>query len=352
MGFLSQLLSTVSGNNNMKISEQLLFDKVIGFKSIVPGCGASTILQNVAIGLSEHTRYNICVLDTNFMYPIQYPLLATTELKGKEVDLLDFAGDVSKISRSTNYTNVYVVQLENRSIIDMLSGKDTEDNVVKLVASLKSYFDVILVDLSSELTNTAIHSAIKCNKIFLVSDTSFKSLYYVKKSLNNMVTLGIPLAKCNNVILNKDLPNVVLGADTALKEAGLNIIGTIPLSMDVAISCASGKKIYGAISKDTGISAFNVVVDNILKEIAENNPLNAKYFDTAKELARMEAEQAKKNKKEDNIVVEEDMGETEEVYDMEEIEASDVEELPEEVVKDTGMEEVHSVDLNKGGDAG
>lgn len=344
MGFLSQLLSGVSGNNNMKISEQLLFDKVIGFKSIVPGCGASTILQNVAIALSEHTRYNICVLDTNFMYPIQYPLLSTTELKEKEMDLLDFSGDVSKISRSTNYTNVYIVQLENRTIVDMLSGKDTEDNIVKLVASLKTYFDVILVDLSSELTNTSIHSAIKCNKIFLVSDTSLKCLYYTKKAINNLVTLGIPLAKCTNVILNKDLTNVVLGADTALKEAGLNIIGTIPLSMDVAISCATGKKIYGAISKDTGITAFNIVIDNILKEIVENNPLNEKYFDTAKELARMEAEQAKKVKKEDDFVIEE-VESTEEVYDMDEIDPNGV--VTEEVVN---LENT-SVNIEKGGEA-
>ena len=63
MGLLSKVLSTISGNNDLKISEQLLFDKVIGFKSIVPGCGASTILQNVAIALSESTKFNICVLD-------------------------------------------------------------------------------------------------------------------------------------------------------------------------------------------------------------------------------------------------------------------------------------------------
>ena len=80
MGLLSNLLGTLSGNNNLKVSEQLLFDKVIGFKSIVPGCGASTVLQNVAIALSENTKFNICVLDTNFLYPVQYPLLSTSHL--------------------------------------------------------------------------------------------------------------------------------------------------------------------------------------------------------------------------------------------------------------------------------
>ena len=105
MGLLGKVLSTISGNNDLKISEQLLFDKVIGFKSIVPGCGASTILQNVAIALSESTKFNICVLDTNFMYPIQYPLLCAGELKNKEndLDILDFSGDMSWIYRLSGF---------------------------------------------------------------------------------------------------------------------------------------------------------------------------------------------------------------------------------------------------------
>lgn len=351
MGFLSTLLGTLSGSNTLKVSEQLLFDKVIGFKSVVPGCGASTVLQNVAIALSENTKFNICVLDTNFMYPIQYPLLASTELKNKDPDVLDFAGDLSKITRNTSYANVYVAQLENRSIIDMLSGKDTEDNITKLIASLKSYFDVILIDLSYEMTNTAIYSAIKCNKIFLVADTSLKSLYYIKKAINTLVTLGIPLAKCNKVVLNKDLPDVVLGVKSALEEADLEIVGTIPLSMDIAISCASGKKLYGALSKDTGVTSFNIAIDNILKDILENNPLNSTYIDTAKELARMESEQEKKKAqaKGENLVVEE---EVDEENDSEMI-------IPEDIINESGEvanteieeQELPSVNLEKEGEA-
>ena len=140
MGLLGKVLSTISGNNDLKISEQLLFDKVIGFKSIVPGCGASTVLQNVAIALSESTKFNICVLDTNFLYPIQYPLLCASELKNKDdnLDILEFSGDMSKITRATSYPNIYIAQLENRTVIDMCSGKDTEEGITKLIANLKT----------------------------------------------------------------------------------------------------------------------------------------------------------------------------------------------------------------------
>ena len=305
MGLLSNLLGVLSGNNNLKVSEQLLFDKVIGFKSIVPGCGASTLLQNVAIALSENTKFNICVLDTNFMFPIQYPLLFTGEMKDGEDDLLDFTGDLSKITRNTSYTNVYVVELHNRNIVDLLSGKDSENNIVKLMANLKSYFDVILVDISSEPSNIAIHSAIKCNRIIQVADTSFKCLYNIKKSLNNSVTLGVPLAKSNSVVLNKELKDVVLGVETALEEAGLRVLGKIPLSMDIAVSCAKGARIVGSVTKDPGTVQFNKVIDTILQELLEKSPLNSEYMDVSKELERIENEQKKKkelNNEELNIV--------------------------------------------------
>ena len=317
----------------MKISEQLLFDKVIGFRSIVPGCGASTILQNVAIALSESTKFNICVLDTNFLYPIQYPLLTSSDMKQKEKepDVLDFAGDMSQIVRNTSYPNIYIAQLEKRTVVDMLSGKDTESNITKLIANLKTYFDIILIDLSHELTNVNIHSAIKCNKIFHVADTSLKCLYYIKKSINTMVTLGVPLAKCNKVIVNKMLDNVDLAVGSTLKDAGLEVIGGIPLSMDIAIFCASGSRIYGGMSRDKGVSEFNKVINKILENIVEKNPLNSSYMNVAKELARMESEKKKNEHKDEEVIVED----TESEFG--------IEELPDEIIDENAIYDENAV---------
>lgn len=321
MGLLSKILSTMSGNNDLKVSEQLLFDKVIGFRNIVPGCGASTIVQNIAIALSEKTKFNICVLDTNFLYPVQYPLLSSSELNGKDPDFLDFSGDLSKVVRNTTYQNVYIAQLEHRTVVDMLSGKDTESTITKFMANLKSYFDVILVDLSSEMTNISIHSAIKCNRIYQVADTSLKCLYYIKKSLNTMVTLGVPMAKANKVILNKELDDVVLGVETALKDAGLTLVGTIPFSMDIAVACASGKRIYGAMSKSRGISAFNSLIEKLLNDMVEKTPLNSGYMDVSKELAKMEESQKSLKQSKEEIIEEEEYGDfgVEEIIEEEEV---------------------------------
>ena len=288
MGVLSRLLGAVSGNSNLKISEQLLFDKVIGFRGIVPGCGTSTIVQNVAAALSEKTRFTVCVLDTNFLYPIQYPLLVSAENKEKSKDFLDYAGELSDITIPTQYNNVYLVHLSDRSIVDMLSGKDTETVVEKLIANLKSFFDVVLVDLSNEFTNVAVNSAIKCNRIYQVADSSMKSLYHVKKSINTMSTLATPLAKANKLILNKQVPDVVLGVTSAMQEAGLHVIGEIPLSLEIASYGATGKKIYGAISRGKEVTQFNAVIDLIVEDIAQKTPLNNKYYNISQVLSEME----------------------------------------------------------------
>ena len=117
-----------------------------------------------------------------------------------------------------------------------------------------------------------------------------------------MVTLGVPLAKCNKVIVNKMLDNVDLAIESTLKEAGLEIIGGIPLSMDIAIFCASGSRIYGGMSKDKGVTEFNKVINKILENIVEKNPLNSSYINVAKELARIAEENKKKYQKEEVII--------------------------------------------------
>lgn len=278
MAVLGKLLGGISGDNSLKLSDQLLFDKIIGFRNIVPGCGASTIVQNLAIALAEHTSYNICVLDTNFMYPMQYTYLVNSEEKTKKKDILDFMGDLSEIMLPTNYSNIYIVELTNRDIADMLSGKDDRRNIENVMTAVKSYFDVVLVDLSSEYTNTNIYSAIKCNKIYQVGDTSLKCIYNLKKSMNLMATLAVPMAKANKVIINKNIEGLNTGIEKALKEVGLELTGYIPFSEDIYRYGITGRKIYGGYSESYEVDMFKSVMDILLDDMVEKTPLNNKYL--------------------------------------------------------------------------
>lgn len=293
MSFLSKLLGVVSGNSGLKMSDQLLFDKVIGFRGVVPGVGTSTIVQNVAIALSEVTNFSICVLDTNFIYPTQYPMLVSSQ-DSKRKDYLDFEGDLTPVTLQTSYRNVSLLTMSKRTVVDMMSNKDNELTVEKLMGSLKSYFDIILVDLSYEFTNVNIQTAIKCNRIINIADQSLKSIYHLKKSLNTMATLAVPLAKADKVVLNKVIPDVLSNTSGVITESGLKLIGEIPLSKELAIHGVSGKRIWASATANKDIHAFSEVINSIIDIIVQATPLNQQYMDAnAVELAK---KQEKENK--------------------------------------------------------
>lgn len=276
MSFLSKLLGVVSGNSGLKISEQLLFDKVIGFRGVVPGVGTSTIVQNTAIALSEKTNYAICILDTSYLYPTQYPMLVSAPDK-KRRDYLDFSGDISEVTLETSYKNIHLLSLYNRTIVDMLSSKDSELTVDKVIGALKSYFDIILIDLSYELTNITTHFAVKCNKIVNIADQSLKCVYSFRKSINTMSTLAIPTAKANKVIINKAIPDVLTNTKGVIEDAGLTVLGQIPFSLEIAKQGVSGKRIWGTNSHDGEIGQFTEVINLLLDDLIQVTPLNKKF---------------------------------------------------------------------------
>lgn len=277
MSALSKLLGVFSGNRGVKLSEQLLFDKVIGFKGIVPGVGTSTIVQNTAIALSENTNYSICVLDTAYLFPTSYAMLVGDNNETDKKDFLELTDDLTGIISDTKYANVHLASLHNRGLADILSSRDSEAVVTKLIGVLKTHFDVVLVDLSYELTNVSTHSGIKCNKIIYVADQSLKSVYHLKKSLNLSASLAIPFAKANTVILNKVVPDVLSNTESVLGKAGLNLLGVIPMSIEIAKYGVAGKRIYED-STHADVVTFSDLIDVVVSAITSKTPLTEKYM--------------------------------------------------------------------------
>jgi hypothetical protein len=195
----------------------------------------------------------------------------------KRKDYLDFSGDLSEVTTETNIRNVNLFSLSDRTVIDMMSSRDSEITVDKLIGALKTYFDIILVDLGHELTNINTHTAIKCNKIIGVADQSLKSVYHLQKSINTMATLAIPLAKANKVVLNKTLTDVNSNTAKVIEDAGLVIIGEIPFSLEIAKHGVTGKRIYTKTTNNNDIHSFSSVIDLLVDDLVQETPLNAKY---------------------------------------------------------------------------
>jgi pilus assembly protein CpaE len=312
--FLSKLLGQFSGNGGtegFKVSDQLIFDKVIGFRGVVPGNGTSTIVQNVAYALSERTNYDVCILDTAFLYPTQYPMLVSSS-EGKRQDILDYTNELSDIVVKTDVSNVHLFSMSNRTIVDMLSNRDSKDLTENLIQSLKTKFDIILVDLSNEPTQIATYAAIKCNKVINIVAQSLKSVYHLRKSLNQMVSLAVPLAKANRAVINRVLPDVLSNTQSAVEDSGLTVVGQIPFSMDIAKLGVAGKQIYARKTSNKDIYAFSRVIDSLVEDIIQITPLNANLekkdndIDSSQELST------------DEIIIVEDTSDLvdEEVYEM------------------------------------
>ncbi|MFL8710786.1 AAA family ATPase [Clostridioides sp. GD02377] len=279
MSSLSNILAAMSGSEINDVSEQLLFNKVVGFKGIVPGVGTSTILQNVAIALSEKTKYKICVLDMNILYPIQHSLLMKdSKVPNKKKDIMDYSGNLSEIILYTQYNNVYLIEFSNRGLSDMFSSKDIDTIISEIIDTSKLSFDVILIDLSHELTVMNTRAAIKCNKIIQVGDQSLKCLTNLKKSLNTQATLAISPLKSNKVVLNKVSEDVVAFTTKVLEEAGLKVIAQINNSEEILKAGISGKRLWYESSKEKYIN-FSSAIDTIVDELLERTPLNNKFIE-------------------------------------------------------------------------
>lgn len=266
MGLLSKLLGTISGGGSLKVSEQLIFDKVIGFRGVVPGVGTSSIVQNVAISMSENHNLSVAVVDTSYLYPIQYPMLVT-DAEGKRKDYLDYIGQLQDVATVTSHKNVTLFALSNRGVSDMLSSKDNEVVLNEFIKGLKTYFDIVLIDLSHEMTNINTYASVKCNKIFNIVDQSLKGVYHFQKSLNTMATLAVPLGKANRVVLNKVVPDIVTNTKGVISDARMKLIGEIPLSAEIAKRGVTGKKLYDNANDNSAVRVFSKVIDSIVEEI-------------------------------------------------------------------------------------
>lgn len=273
MGIFAELLSLLSGGTgDVEVSEQLLFDKVIGFKGITEGCGASTLVQNVAAALNDNTRYKICVVDTNMLYPCQHELLGSSD---DTPDIQDFGRGIplGDIINTTRFDNVVTVGFKNRTIVDLVAVTETTSTYDKLLSELKKYYDIILVDLSHETSNFATEAAIKCNKIFMVCDTSMKATSNLVKSYNYMTTLGVSLTKCKRIILNKTI-NVNAGLNSIISELNLEVFGQMPFSELVYKQGVVGRAFYGMATRDSAITEAHILLDKLVTDIVEESRKN------------------------------------------------------------------------------
>jgi len=308
MGILGELLGGISGNAGLELSKQLIFDKVIGFRSVVSGAGASLYVHNVATALSVTTNHTVCVVDANFLYPMLGIAMLETEDAKEEVsyyDMLDFQGDLADILRPTKYPNVHLVSITSNSVVDIFSSRDCREKVNKVLSALKSYFDIILVDLPTvELTNTYVATVIGCNKIYTVASADIKTLTHLRKSYRLLGSLAVPRCKADKVILNKVTKVLNLDIVGVLNEAKLTVVAEVPYTPTIFLLDNKADNVWGNPSGNKETREFNLAIDKIVLDILCETPTNkvdrTPKTDLDKKIWKEKAKLFKRRKKDNN----------------------------------------------------
>lgn len=283
MSVLNSLLQTISGNGySLKYSDNLVYDKVIGFKGVVDGVGASTVIQNVAVALAETTNLTVCVLDLHFLFPASYCMLMKGANK-EQNDLLTFDGTVESVITQSDYSNIFIAGLYDRTLKDMISLKDDADKLGEIIEGLKKFFDIILVDIGNEMTNFMACGAIKCNKIYTVIDTSLPCMINLQKSVNTLSTLAVSFHKCRSIILNKYDYKLNDGIAQTLERYKLKLVQEIPFSPIVYEDGTQGAPTWGKVSNRADVTEFNTAIDNIVFHLLHGYDIEKKEY-TPKEV--------------------------------------------------------------------
>jgi hypothetical protein len=74
------------------------------------------------------------------------------------------------------------------------------------------------------------------------------------------------------------VPGILINIQDTLKNAGLNVLGEIPLSLEIVRRGLAGKRVYSHSTSDKEIYNFSSVIDTILKEVIHITPLTARYL--------------------------------------------------------------------------
>lgn len=255
-GLLSKVLGSVLGDKTGYEAKELIFDKVIGFKGVVDGVGCSTIIHNVAHELGSRGFY-VGVIDTHCMYPVLANLLAVKRNSGDTLDLMDYRdGYLKEIVHPTKYKNVFLIDLVNRNEINLISNQDNTEQIELCIKQGKNFFDIILIDISTELSQISWGAALNCDKIYPVIEPSVTCLTNMVKSLTALRNQAVPKAVFTNVIINKNIKEIEGNIKPMLEELSLNPVVYLPFSTEIYLESALGKSLI-----NTNIMAKAIIKD-------------------------------------------------------------------------------------------
>lgn len=279
---LIDLLQTMSGKDLYRQLKYSIFYPRIAFKGITEGIGTSTLVANTAICLAE-MGLSVCVIDTSITFPVQYDLLKvdfrqTSKKKYKRIEdwfSLGFTKE-SVLYQSTIKPSISVLGFVDRGITDMVSTSDVADYVSLAYSQLSTKFDIILVDISNELTTISTEAMLQAHKIIQVWTDTPHVMKNIEGYLKNMRTLAVSMDKMQYVISSSVTEDVKVNWDDVLKIYNFKHLTNIPKDMTVSRVMTSGQVLWNYPDNSKGIEAYNnAVLDVVANLVTANKTVKA-----------------------------------------------------------------------------
>lgn len=230
-------LSGIDSLSGKKVAEN-----VIAFTGLAGGCGASTILANVAY-LMAKKHYSVLVIDTNVMYPTQHIYFSIKQQLERD-DFVSFLTGEKKLGDCIVHKNgIGVLSSNNRNIIDAVAVEDklASDNYTEFLERACTLFDLVLIDcqnkVESEIVNTSFY---RCDKLYCVMDENIECVSNYTRLKNNLQITGIDYTKIR-VIFNKRTN--IFYPESVFKELDIALISILPFDTAI-IESGLGSKIF------------------------------------------------------------------------------------------------------------
>lgn len=248
-----------------------LFYNVYAFKGVVEGVGCSTLVANTAVAIAQ-AGVTVCVIDTSVLSPVQDILLKTSEavtshaVDEEHLDWFDMPytrKSVLHVSKINTNVSVLSFRGKQRGIVDVLSTSDSALLVDMALTELHSKFDIILIDCCHELTEVNTACLQQAQRVIQVWSDAPSVVGCLEGFITNSITLSSPMDKMRNVVCSKMCRDIMGGVDELLKQYKLNCVAKSYMSEEVYLQIVSGKCIWGCVSSDKDITAYNDCIADI-----------------------------------------------------------------------------------------
>lgn len=272
---LNEILKRTSGSSYVRDVKFNIFYQTYGFVGVSEGVGCSTIVANTAIAIAK-AGLTVCVIDTSILRPVQDVLLNTDESvysedDGKEhLDWFDMPYTrkstlhVSKIDKNIS---VLSFKGKKRGIVDAVGTTDSPTLVEMALTELHNKFDIILLDICSELTEISAACLQMAQQVIQVWNDSPLVLANLENFIINAMTLSCPMDKMRFVVLNKLCRDAMGNLDELVRQYKVNKLATSYISQELTLLTVTGKTLFQYASSDKSVIAYTDCILDIAAHI-------------------------------------------------------------------------------------